>query len=67
MTAALRCFFCGGGLEAGKASGSFACGKCRASFRAETDPEGCVIRLEVAGCGADDCCRQSKSGHRPLD
>ena len=64
MTAALRCFFCGNGLEPDKTPERFLCGKCKAQFQAWTDPEGCVIRLEVAECGADECCRHRKEGER---
>ncbi len=60
MTAALRCFFWGSEWKAGGLPGAFQCAKCRAQFRAETDPEGCVLRLEVAECGADECCRHRK-------
>jgi len=67
VTAALRCFFCGSELESGKDAGGFRCLKCRAQFRAETDTQGCVLRLEVAECGADECCRQSKSDRPPSD
>gem|GEM_PF-4945606 len=57
MNAALRCFFCGEELRPGKPAGRFTCGKCRANFTARTDSEGCVLGLEVAECGAEDCCR----------
>lgn len=61
MSAAPRCFFCGDELAAGKREGSFQCLRCRAAFRARTDPEGCILALEVAECGADDCCRHKNS------
>ena len=56
----LHCFFCGAGLEAGQPPDRFRCLKCGAVFQAETDPEGCVLRLQVSECGAEECCR-----HRP--
>lgn len=55
-----RCFFCGEELKAGGRQGGFRCERCRAIFRAQTDPEGCVIGLAVEECGAEECCR-----HRP--
>jgi len=56
----LKCFFCGEELKAGGQPGRFRCARCRAAFRAETDPEGCVLSLAVDECGADECCRHTK-------
>ena len=61
MKTELRCFFCGQKLRPAKTAGRFTCGKCGAGFRAEKDPGGCVLRLEVIGCGAEECCRKRKS------
>ena len=55
-----RCFFCGEELKAGAQPERLRCGKCRADFLAKIDPEGCLLSLEVEGCGADDCCRHRK-------
>ena len=55
-----RCLFCGEELKPGRRLDLLRCGRCRADFRAKIDPEGCVLALEVEGCGADDCCRHRK-------
>ena len=57
-----RCFFCGEKLQPGKPAGRFSCGKCRAVFNARRDREGCLLSLELAECGADDCCRHREDG-----
>ncbi len=60
-----RCFFCGEELQAGSRPDQLRCGKCRADFRSKTDPEGCLLSLEVEGCGADDCCRHKNRDGSP--
>ncbi|MBI3457497.1 MAG: hypothetical protein HY002_17090 [Candidatus Rokubacteria bacterium] len=55
----LFCCFCGSALRRERRTGRLACPGCRARFRVEQDPEGCVIGLEVAGCGTPACCRQA--------
>ncbi len=57
-----RCFFCGHPLEDQGRPNALACGGCRAVFRIERDPNGCVVRMEVQDCGTPDCCRQQSSG-----
>ena len=58
MSAPLRCFFCGGELK--NEQGAYSCAGCKARFKVRTDPEGCVLGLEVAECGAEECCRHRK-------
>ena len=55
-----KCFFCGGDLAATAPKDRYRCGKCGADFRSEKDAQGCVLRLEVVGCGAEECCRHRK-------
>ncbi len=52
-----RCFFCGRLLEESKAGGRWVCPGCKASFIGRTDPDGCIIALEVDHCGTPDCCQ----------
>lgn len=57
----LHCFFCAGDLQPREADSRWSCSSCGALFRAELDPEGCVLRLEVSDCGTPDCCRHEKN------
>ena len=57
----LHCFFCAQRLRPQKTARRWACSGCGALFQAEQDPEGCVVRLEVSGCGTPDCCRHEKN------
>ncbi len=55
-----HCFFCGEDLREGGKSHQFFCLRCRATFLAENDSEGCIVRMQVQGCGAEDCCQSKR-------
>lgn len=57
----IYCFFCGQALTNKDNPTTFICLGCRAVFSAQRDDSGCVIQMEVQGCGTPDCCRQKKA------
>jgi len=52
------CCFCGGALTVRKDTGR--CSRCQAVFRLTFDRSGCLLRLEVQGCGTPECCQLEK-------
>ena len=65
MRTKIFCFFCGRKLqEATDGSHRWNCLGCQAVFRAERDPQGCVVELKVGHCGTEDCCRLKNSKRR---
>ncbi len=59
MDLKLHCFFCGAQLRGTSDAVRWLCLQCGGAFSAERDSEGCVIRMQVQGCGAEECCQHS--------